>query len=145
MQPSRSIPAFQDFLYGLTAVHDGRAQFAAALEHVGEGRWEDITGAGTGPVVHPVVRTHPETRARSLFVNPGFTSHVGSSSGPRSNALLAFLYAHSVRPEFTVRYHWSEGDVGFWDNRVTQHSVVGDFGSQHRVIQRVTLKGDEPV
>jgi len=50
-----------------------------------------------------------------------------------------------VRPEYTVRYHWSAGDVGFWDNRSTQHSVVGDFGSQHRVIQRVTLRGDEPV
>ena len=58
---------------------------------------------------------------------------------------MSFLYQHSVKPEFTVRYHWTAGDVGFWDNRFTQHSVVGDFGDQHRVIQRVTLKGEVPV
>ena len=81
---------------------------------------------------------------RALFVNPGFTSHIKELDRPESDALLAYLYAHSVRPEFTVRYHWQEGTIGFWDNRTTQHSVVGDFGDQHRVIQRVTLRGDEP-
>jgi taurine dioxygenase len=55
------------------------------------------------------------------------------------------LYAHSTKPEFTVRYKWTTGDVAFWDNRATQHAVVGDFGEQHRIIQRVTLRGDEPV
>ena len=79
-----------------------------------------------------------------LFVNPGFTSHITQLSRPESNALLAFLYAHSVQDRFVVRYHWAAGDLGFWDNRATQHSVVGDFGEQHRVIQRVTLRGDEP-
>jgi len=61
-----------------------------------------------------------------------------------SDALLAFLYAHAVKPEHTVRYPWRPGDVGLWDNRATQHPVVGDFGDHHRVIQRVTLRGDEP-
>ena len=138
-------PAFRDFLFGLSAVHDGSAQFAAALQLAGEGRWEGEAVPTLEPVVHPVVRTHPETGARSLFVNPGFTSHIVELERSESNALLAFLYAQSVRPEYTVRYHWGAGDVGFWDNRSTQHSVVGDFGSQHRVIQRVTLRGDEPV
>ena len=138
-------PTLQHFLAGLTAVHDGTAQFAAALEHVGEGQWEGKPVPALEPVVHPVVRTHPETGARTLFVNPGFTSHIVELERAESDALLAYLYAHSVRPEFTVRYHWSAGDVGFWDNRATQHSVAGDFGSQHRVIQRVTLRGDEPV
>jgi len=138
-------PTLQDFLSSLTAVHDGRAQFAAALEHVGEGRWEGEAVPNLEPVVHPVVRTHPETGRRSLFVNKGFTSHIVELERAESDALLAFLYAHSVRNEFTVRYHWTEGDVGFWDNRATQHSVVGDFGEQPRVIQRVTIKGDEPV
>ena len=95
-------------------------------------------------MVHPVVRTHPETGRRSLFVNPGFTSHIVELERAESDALLAFLHHHAVRPEFTVRYHWTTGDVGFWDNRSTQHSVVGDFGSERRVIQRVTLRGDEP-
>ena len=64
---------------------------------------------------------------------------------PESDALLEFLYAHAVKPEHTVRYHWHDGDIGFWDNRTTQHAVTGDFGDEHRVIQRVTLRGDEPV
>jgi taurine dioxygenase len=136
--------ALQEFLLGLTAVHDGRGQFAAALDQRGEGRWEGETVVALEPVVHPVVRTHPETGGRALFVNPGFTSHIVELERSESDALLAFLYRHAVRPEFTVRYHWSAGDVGFWDNRTTQHSVVGDFGSARRVIQRVTLRGDEP-
>jgi taurine dioxygenase len=78
-------------------------------------------------------------------VNPGFTSHIVELDRGESNALLSFLYNHSVRPEYSARYHRTQGDVGFWDNRATQHSVVGDFGKQHRVIQRVTLKGDTPV
>jgi alpha-ketoglutarate-dependent taurine dioxygenase len=129
----------------LHAVHDGRAQFGSVLERVGEGKWDGAELAALEPVVHPVVRTHPETGAKVLFVNPGFTSHIVELERPESDALLSFLYAHSVRPEFVVRYHWSQGDLGFWDNRATQHSVVGDFGDQHRVIQRVTIKGDEPV
>ncbi len=133
------------YLSTLTAVHTGAQQFEAALEHAGEGAWEGRPITSLAPVTHPVVRTHPETGRRSLFVNPGFTSHIVELSRAESDALLGFLYAHSVRPEFTVRYHWHTGDVGFWDNRATQHSVIGDFGTQPRVIQRVTLKGDEPV
>jgi alpha-ketoglutarate-dependent taurine dioxygenase len=138
-------PALQDFLGSLHAVHDGSAQFAPVLERVGEGKWEGAELPKLEPVVHPVVRTHPETGAKTLFVNPGFTSHIVELERSESDALLDFLYVHSVRPEFVVRYHWTEGDLGFWDNRATQHSVVGDFGEQHRVIQRVTIKGDEPV
>jgi alpha-ketoglutarate-dependent taurine dioxygenase len=138
-------PGLQDFLSTLHAEHDGRAQFASVLDKVGQGKWEGLDLPQIEPVVHPVVRTHPETGAKVLFVNPGFTSHIVELNRPESDALLGFLYGHSVRPEFTVRYHWTAGDLGFWDNRATQHSVVGDFGDQHRVIQRVTIKGDEPV
>ncbi len=138
-------PALQGFLRSLHAVHDGRAAFQAAFDATGAGRWEGAELAELRPVVHPVVRTHPETGRAGLFVNPGFTSHIVELERSESDALLRFLYAHSVRPEFTVRYHWSAGDVGFWDNRATQHSVVGDFGDQARVIQRVTLRGDAPV
>jgi taurine dioxygenase len=65
-------------------------------------------------------------------------------SRAESDALLGFLYAHSVRPEYVVRYHWTPGTLGFWDNFATQHSVVGDYGTNPRVIQRVTLRGTEP-
>jgi taurine dioxygenase len=138
-------PALQDFLSTLTATHNGEAQFRGILNHVGQGKWEGKTFTTLEPVVHPVVRTHPETGARALFVNPGFTSHINELDRTESDALLAYLYEHSTQPDFTVRYHWQAGDVGFWDNRATQHSVVGDFGDQSRVIQRVTLRGDAPV
>lgn len=137
-------PALQEFLGTLTAEHDGTAQFQGILDAVGEGRWEGETFADLVPTIHPVVRTHPETGARSLFVNPGFTRRIVELAPAESDALLAFLYEHSVKPEFTVRHHWRRGDIGFWDNRTTQHAVVGDFGDAHRVIQRVTLRGDEP-
>lgn len=138
-------PALQEFLSTLHAVHDGRAAFQGVIDALGPGQWEGKEVPNLEPVVHPVIRTHPETGAKVLFVNPGFTSHIVELERSESDALLAFLYAHSVRPEFTVRYHWTAGDLGFWDNRATQHSVVGDFGDQARRIQRITLRGDAPV
>jgi alpha-ketoglutarate-dependent taurine dioxygenase len=146
-------PAFQEFLSTLTAVHDGGAQFSELLRQrndnadadTGGAEWDGEAYAALTPVEHPVVRTHPETGERSLFVNAGFTSHIAGLEPAESQALLAFLYQHSTSHEFIVRYHWTAGDLGFWDNRATQHSVVGDFGDQARVIQRVTIRGDVPV
>lgn len=137
----------REFLDGLVAVHDGSHVFGALLEarSDGGGDWDGAQYSSLEPVEHPVVRTHPETGRKSLFVNPGFTSHIKGLTRAESDALLQFLYAHSTKPQYTVRYHWHAGDLGFWDNRVTQHSVVGDFAGQHRVIQRVTLRGDAPV
>jgi len=143
-------PALQEFLSTLTAVHDGAANFAGLLEKRKEagdegGEWDGEVYASLEPVSHPVVRTHAESGEKILFVNPGFTSHIAELDRAESDALLAFLYAHSSQPEFVVRYHWHAGDLGFWDNRSTWHSVAGDYGDQDRVIQRVTLKGDAPV
>ncbi len=135
----------RSLLDGLTAVHDGSAQFGAILQRLPEaGEWDDAPYRALTPVEHPVVRVHPETSERALFVNAGFTSHIKGLSAEESEALLAFLYTHSTKHEYVVRYHWQQGDVGFWDNRVTQHAVVGDYGDQDRVIQRVTLRGDVP-
>jgi taurine dioxygenase len=120
----------RSFLDGLTASHESGRAFASFGE--------------LPPVVHPVVRTHPETGKRGLFVNSQFTSHIVELDLEESDALLAFLYHHATKPEYVVRYHWREGDLGWWDNRATQHAVVGDFGTQARVIQRVTLEGDRP-
>jgi taurine dioxygenase len=137
---------FRAFLDELVAVHDGRKAFGKLLadREDGGGDWDGTPYKSLDPVEHPVVRTHPETGAKSLFVNPGFTSHIKGLSLGESDAILQYLYSHSTKPQFTVRYHWRAGDVGFWDNRVTQHSVVGDFEGHDRVIQRVTLRGDEP-
>jgi alpha-ketoglutarate-dependent taurine dioxygenase len=132
------------FLDTLTAVHDGRAQFGDLLARRGEGEWDGEVFDRLEPVEHPVIRTHPETGERTLFVNPGFTSHLKGLVRDESTALLNLLYAHSTKPEHVVRYHWRAGDLAFWDNRATMHAVVGDYGDQHRVIQRVTLRGDEP-
>ena len=132
-------------LDGLTAVHDGSKAFGPALATHKEGDWEGEKYTALAPTEHPVIRTHPETGERSLFVNPGFTSHIRGLTRSESAALLAFLYGHSVRHEYTVRYHWHQGDVGFWDNRATQHSVVGDYTGQARMIHRITLRGDRPV
>jgi taurine dioxygenase len=137
--------SFKAFLAPLVAVHDGKERFRSALEaREGDGEWDGAPYRALEPVEHPVIRTHPETGQKSIFVNPGFTSHIKDIPRSESDAILQFLYAHSTKPKFTVRYHWRSGDIGFWDNRVTQHSVVGDFTGQHRVIQRVTLRGDRP-
>jgi alpha-ketoglutarate-dependent taurine dioxygenase len=136
----------RDLLDDLVAVHDGKAQFGELLtKRDGGGQWEGEAYERLEPVEHPVVRTHPETGERALFVNAGFTSHIKDLTRAESDHLLAFLYAHSTKPEYTVRWHWRPGDLAFWDNRATQHAVVGDYGEQHRVIQRVTLRGDRPV
>jgi taurine dioxygenase len=138
-------PALREFLGTLTAVHDGTSQFGWILELQQGAEWEGKQVVSLDPVEHPLIRTHEETHEKVLFVNPGFTSHIKELSAPESRSLLQFLYEHSTRPQYTVRWHWSEGDVAFWDNRVTQHAVVPDFSGQHRVIQRVTLRGTAPV
>jgi taurine dioxygenase len=137
---------FRAFLDTLVAVHDGRQAFGALLQARadGGGEWEGKQYKSLDPVEHPVIRTHPETGAKSIFVNAGFTSHIKGLTRTESDTLLQFPYDHSTKAQFTVRYHWHAGDLGFWDNRLTQHSVVGDFVGQHRVIQRVTLHGDRP-
>jgi alpha-ketoglutarate-dependent taurine dioxygenase len=138
--------SLREYLGGLTALHSGKKQFGALLaRRKNGGDWDGKPVTELEPVEHPVIRTHPESGARTLFVNPGFTQRIVQLARSESDAMLAFLYAHSTRPEFVVRHHWHQGDIAFWDNRVTQHSVVGDYGREPRVIQRITLRGDRPV
>lgn len=96
------------------------------------------------PVVHPIVRCHPSTGRPSLFVNPGFTSHILGLSRIESDALLGMLFAHSTQPEFTIRHHWRAGDVVLWDNRATMHYACDDYGDEDRKMRRVTIRGDVP-
>ncbi|MFE0465116.1 TauD/TfdA dioxygenase family protein [Kitasatospora sp. NPDC058965] len=97
--------------------------------------------------VHPVVRVHPETGERAVFVNPGFTSHIVDVTAAESRRLLDLLYAEITRPEYTVRFRWEPGHVAFWDNRATAHLAPRDL--EHldvaRTLHRVTLIGDVPV
>ncbi len=93
---------------------------------------------------HPVVRTHPETGRKALYLNFGHTTRFAGWSEPESVPLLEFLFAHQVRPEFTGRLRWEPGSLAFWDNRCTQHNPVNDYHGFRRVMHRVTLEGDTP-
>jgi len=119
-------PAMRDFCEGLSALHDAHA-------HGNPGQ----------TAVHPVVRVHPVTKRKSLFVNEHFTRRIVELSHEESDALLRFLVRWAASPRFTVRYHWTPGTIAMWDNRCTQHHVLNDFEGE-RVIQRVTVMGDRP-
>jgi taurine dioxygenase len=92
-------------------------------------------------VIHPVVRIHPDTGAKVLFVNPTFTSRIIGLSEEESERLLSHLFYQITRPEYQVRFKWEEGSVAFWDNRATQHYAVFDYGDARRELERVTIKG----
>jgi taurine dioxygenase len=94
---------------------------------------------------HPVVRTHPETGRKALYVNIAHTARFNGWSEEESAPLLQFLFAHQVKPEFTCRFRWREGSLAFWDNRCAQHNPVNDYHGQRRVMHRITLAGSKPV
>lgn len=94
--------------------------------------------------LHPVVRVHPESGERGLFIG-GFVRQIRGLSPLESAELLKLLQAYVTLPENTVRWRWRVGDVAFWDNRTTQHYAVQDYGNHHRHVQRVTIAGDVPV
>ncbi|MCF8612215.1 TauD/TfdA family dioxygenase [Gordonia sp. HY285] len=131
----------------LVAVHDGNREFGYYLRQRREGRgnlWDGEEVTSLRPVRQPVVRIHPETGRKSLFVNPGFTSHIEGVSEAESRGLLDAFYAHLTKPEHVVRHRWSLGDVVLWDNRSTAHYANRDY-THRRVMHRVTLRGDRPV
>ncbi|MBA6440358.1 MULTISPECIES: TauD/TfdA dioxygenase family protein [Streptomyces] len=96
------------------------------------------------PVEHPVVRTHPETGRRMLFVNTSFTTRITGMEREESDRLLSFLCRQAHVPEYQVRFHWQPGDIAFWDNRATQHYAVNDYAPHRRVAERVAIEGDRP-
>jgi taurine dioxygenase len=136
----------QRLLDGLTATHDFTRSFP--LERFGTtpedvARWEE-TRRKNPPLSHPVIRTHPVSGRKSLFVNEGFTTRINELESAESEAILKLLFSHATRPEFTIRWRWQENDVAFWDNRATQHYAVDDYRPQRRVMHRATILGDKP-
>ena len=131
---------------GLTAVHDGEQEWGAYLRRrENQGNiWDGKQVNALTPVEHPVVRVHPESGRKGLFVNPGFTSHIVGVSDAESRGLLDLLYAHLTKPEHIIRHRWQLGDVGIWDNRSTAHYANRDY-TQARVMRRITLAGDRPL
>jgi taurine dioxygenase len=141
-------PAVRDLVDGLTAVHDGTREFGyyLAQRRGGQGNeWDGEVVTRLDPVEHPVIRVHPETGRKGIFVNPGFTSHITGVSEFESRAILDLLYAHLTKPEHIVRHRWRAGDVAMWDNRSTAHYANRDYGTERRVMHRITLRGDVPV
>ena len=134
------------FLDGLTAQHSVAKSFPAerwANDPAAKERYERAI-AKHPPVNHPVIRTHPVSGRKGLFVNEGFTTHINELPPPESQAVLAFLFAHVGRPELTVRWKWRVDDVAFWDNRVTQHYAIADYLPERRTMHRATVNGDRP-
>jgi taurine dioxygenase len=93
---------------------------------------------------HPVVRTHPETGRKALYVNVGHTLRFRDMTEAESAPLLSYLFAHQTRPEFTCRFRWRPGSIAFWDNRCTLHNPINDYHGYRRVMHRITLAGDTP-
>ena len=93
---------------------------------------------------HPVVRTHPETGRKALYVNVAHTVRFAGMTEAESAPILGYLFQHQVRPEFTCRFAWRAGSLAFWDNRATQHNPVNDYHGYRRVMHRITLAGDRP-
>lgn len=125
------------FLTGLTAIHDG--------EHVYRGRYNMDDTKKTFPrSEHPVVRTHPETGRKALFVNRGFTTHIPQLNRNESDALLSMLYDHAETPEFQCRFKWQKNSIAFWDNRAAMHHAMWDYFPLSRLAHRVTVCGDKP-
>jgi taurine dioxygenase len=132
-------PEMQRFACGLTAVHDIARVFAKRLGKSVEELHEIYP-----PMEHPVVRTHPETGQRALYVNTGFTSRIKGLSDKESAWLLDHLYAQAANPEIQCRFRWEAGSLAFWDNRASQHLAASDYFPARRVMERVTIAGDRP-
>ena len=129
---------------GLAAFHFEPFYAQAVAE--GHGNvWEGKKLTRLLPATHPVVRLHPETGRKNLFVNPKFTVRITDMPERQSDGLLRLLYEHMASPQFVVRYHWKPGTLAFWDNRATMHFGIFDYEGERRVMHRVTLSGDRPV
>ena len=122
------------FLEGCTAVH-------ASLKSANH-QYRDKTADMKFPESeHPIVRTHPVTGRKALYVNPGFTLRFAGWTDEESRPLLDDLYRHGQRPEFSCRFQWRKGSMAFWDNRATWHLAVNDYHGQRREMHRITVEG----
>jgi taurine dioxygenase len=136
-------PGLQRVLGSLRAVH------SSALADVSKTREDRIKDGGFGEQreycsEHPVVRTHPETGRKALYVNVAHTLRFAGWTEEESRPLLRFLFEHSVRPEFTCRFQWRVGSIAMWDNRCAMHNPVNDYHGYTRTMHRITLAGDAP-
>ena len=142
--------AYEALSAGLRRVLDELvAVNSSALADVSKTREDRIRDSGGSADVeytseHPVVRTHPETGRKALYVNVAHTARFRDMTDDESRPMLQFLFAHAVRPEFTCRFHWQVGSLALWDNRCAMHNPVNDYHGFTRRMHRITLAGDTP-
>ncbi|MBS0643057.1 MAG: TauD/TfdA family dioxygenase [Proteobacteria bacterium] len=137
-------PALQRMLEGLRSISSSNR---ADVSRTREDRVRDAGTAQAKQVMtaeHPVVRRHPETGRRSLFISTAHTERFAGMTVEESAGLLQFLFRHQVRPEFTCRFRWQPGSIAFWDNRCTLHNPINDYHGYRRLLHRITLEGDRP-
>jgi taurine dioxygenase len=135
----------RNFVDTLRAEHRYGANWAGYPQRGGE--YGGVIEKNSLVAHHPVVRVHPRTGERALFVNPGFVDHILGVSPVESRWILSHLFNELIRPEYTVRFRWEPGSVAFWDNRATSHLAPHDLDhlDVERVLHRITLIGDVPV
>jgi len=134
-------PGLQKTLEGLSAVHSAGREYAptgASAQKRGSMQIAEAEGA-VGEFVHPMVKVHPETGRKALYVNPAFTMRIEGWSRRESKALLDYLFEHSRFEAFTCRFGWKPGSVAFWDNRSVWHFALNDYPGQRRHMRRVTV------
>ncbi len=136
------------YLEGLHAVHDLAGTVRTVIRERSQQTRRPTAAMpsleGLPRAIHPVIRTHPATGRKILYVNPTFTSHIEELPPAEGDAVLDFLYRHQDQPEFQCRWHWRTGDVAIWDNRATHHYAIADYGDAPRTIHRVTIEGEAP-
>lgn len=150
MAYERLSDGMKKMLGGLTAIHSASSQYAPGGESdknnaKRKGMSVAVTEAAEAVVEHPVVRTHPDTGRKALYVNDGFTLKFKGMTRRESKPLLEYLYRHATQEEFTCRFRWTRGALAFWDNRCTQHYALNDYHGQRREMHRVTIEGERPV
>ncbi len=139
----------KSMLDGIRAIHSAKVAYdpagSAGAKFRGEATLKyKYSDAVHEENAHPVVRTHPESGRKAIYVNPMFTLRFENMTDAESKPLLDYLYQHSTRPEFTCRFHWQKGSVAFWDNRGVMHYAMNDYVGHRRVMNRITLEGDKP-
>ena len=137
----------QRMLDGLTAIHTARGPFAPTGRAKDNWKNMDVQTSESAyeEMEHPVVRVHPETGRKALFVNRTFTVRFGSMTEQESAPLLEYLFRHASQEKFSCRFRWSQGAVAFWDNRAVLHHALGDYSGHRREMHRVAISGDRPV
>ena len=139
-------PAMQELLCGLTVTHDNEGFIGRMIEKTGDPDHGLVQGLRTNypPVVHPMVRTHPETGKRALLWSRNFIRHINELTKAESDAVLRMLAEHVTDPRLHCRWQWTEGDLAIWDERSTLHRAAADHFPHRRVIRRCEIDGDAP-